>query len=97
MAAPDTCRGILHPHDFWFRRDFRCNAPDDMGIPSPTVLILSGRGFRAPAFICVSLPVRGKALVLVVRVFAFFLYYLQASIISKVKRTMPLSLPLCSK
>jgi hypothetical protein len=51
MAAPDTCRGILHPHDFWFRRDFRCNAPDDMGIPSPTVLILSGRGFRAPAFI----------------------------------------------
>src|SRR5215213_805007 len=32
----------------------------------------------APAFICVSLPLWGKALVLPLRVFAFFLHYLQA-------------------
>ena len=31
-----------------------------------------------PAFIYVGLPLRGKALVLLVRVFAFFLYYLKA-------------------
>src|SRR5215213_10423299 len=32
----------------------------------------------APAFICVSLPLWGKALVLPLRVFAFFLHHLQA-------------------